>query len=364
MRDRTPRQLAASLLILALFASPAWAQAGLGHVEDASVVPQGLLRLRAITAWTRYDERFVPGGVAPLGAPFTSPSFGAPQFAPLGAIQSLVESASATPFTLSLGQTRLDATARQEIIPLGLEYGLTSRLTVGVVAPIVRQRVATLFRIDTAGGASNVGPNLQRTFGAAQQRNAQVQAEFAGAVAQLQNRLQSCTTNPAAPGCSALLARQAEALNLIQSSQNFANDVAQLYGSGTSPGSAFVPTAQSAAQTAIAGRVAAFNTSYQDLLATSTTLIQSVPYPAAGPVGASEFERYVIEDLGRDSLNTQERLGIGDVEIGAKFALINRPRSTTRPPSRSCSMRYTLLIGRPTRSVAVQLIWRTSSSGR
>ena len=45
-------------------------------------------------------------------------------------------------------------------------------------------------------------------------------------------------------------------------------------------------------------------------------------------------------------------------------AVINRPASRRQMTSRSCSTRYWLLIGRPVRAVASQLIWRTSSSGR
>ena len=45
-------------------------------------------------------------------------------------------------------------------------------------------------------------------------------------------------------------------------------------------------------------------------------------------------------------------------------AAMSRPTSSTQTTSRSCSTRYWLLIGRPMRDVASQLIWRTSSSGR
>ena len=332
MRERLPRQLAATLLLSLLCAAPARSQAGLGHLEDATLAPRGLLRLRAITAWTRFDERFTADGSEPLGAFLTAaPSLGAAQFAPLGTIQSLVASASATPFVLSLGRARLDATARQEVIPIALEYGLTSRLSVNAMMPIVRKRVAALFRLDTAGAGTNVGPNLQRTLAAALQRNTQVQAEFANAASQLQNRLQACGANPSGAGCSALLARQAEAMTLIQSSQGFATDVASLYGSASTNGSAFVPISQSAAQLAIAARVADFNTRYRDLLASSTDLIQAIPYPAAGPAGAAEFQSYLVDDVGRDSLNFQERVGIGDVEVGAKLAVIDRPRTARQP---------------------------------
>jgi hypothetical protein len=333
MRDRWPRVFAAALVSSFLFAPSSHAQSGLGglgHVEDASTPPRGLLRLRAITSWTRYDARFTAGGTEPLGAAFNADSLGAKQLSALASIQSLVQSASASPFTLSLGRSRLNGTGREEIIPIGVEYGITNRFAVGVVMPIVRRRAAVLFRLDTAGSAANVGPNPRRTTTTATTNDTQVQAEFANAVTQLQNRLQSCQTNPAGPGCASITGREAAAQLLIQTSQSFAGDVASLFGSASATGMAFVPTSQSAAQAAIALRVSDFNTRYKDFLGTTANLIQAVPSAAGGPAGAAEFQNYLVADLGRDSLNMQERVGIGDVEIGFKARLLEVLPTATR----------------------------------
>src|SRR5437763_7691506 len=328
MRDRWPRVIAAAALSSWLWAPrAAEAQAGLDQLEDASTPPRGLLRLRTISAWTRIDSRFTANASEPLGAPFTATAFGAQQFAPLAPIQALVQSASATPFTLSLGRARLDATGREETLPLSLEYGVTDRFAVGVVVPIVRRRVAMLFRLDTAGSPAIMGPNPARTNSTIQQNDILVQTEFANAISQLQARLASCTANPGNSGCGTVIA---QAPGVIQSSQSFANDLASLYGGPTSRGAAFVPTSQSAAQTAIAGRVSTFNSQFQSLLGTSSTLVQTIPRAAGGPAGPDEFQSYLTSDLGRDSLTTQERLGIGDVEVGAKFQLVNASVSATR----------------------------------
>jgi hypothetical protein len=326
MHERGPRFRAAILLASLLSALPCFAQAGLGHLEDATLAPKGLLRLRTAIAWSRYDERFLASGVAPLGAFLTADSLGPKQFPALAPVQSLVQSAAGVPFVLTLGRAQLGATARQEVLPIGFEYGVSSRFSVTFVAPIIRKRVAAIFRLDTAG-TPNVGPNPRRTSIAAAQTNTQIQTEFSNAIVQLQNRLQSCQSNPAGAGCAALIARQMEAQQLIQSSQGFAGDIEALYGNSTSNGMAFVPIAQSAAQLAIAGRVADFNTRYQSLLSTSAMLIQTVPAPAFAPAGSAEFQDYFIGELGGDSLNVQERLGIGDVELGFKALLVDRPRT-------------------------------------
>lgn len=369
MRERpaSRRLVAAALVASSLLASPlpCLAQARLDHLEDATIPPRGLLRIRGITAWTRYDSRFTPGGMAPLGATFTSDSLGPRQIPALAGIQSLVQAAAAQPFALTLGRSRLDATAREEIIPIGLEYGLTRRLAVSVVAPIVRRRVATLMRLDTAGVGANVGPNPARTNTAASQRNALVQNEFADAVAQLQARLQSCQSNPGGAGCANLLARQAEAQQLIQSSQSFAFVLAGLYGGGASMGAAFVPIAGSAAQLAIAGRISAFDAQYRDLLGATTNILQTTPIAAGGPAGVAEFTNYAVGDLtgGRDSLGTQERMLFGDLEIGVKALVIDRPPATGRRASMTLALASSVRLPTGSTQRANQLVDLSTGGG-
>jgi hypothetical protein len=325
----------AALFTLSLLASPAVAQTagGLSHVDDATTAPKGFLRLRVLTAWTRYDSRFTADSSLPLGAPFTSDAFGSETFQPLSTIESLVQSASGAPIVLNLGRARLDATAREEVIPLSLEYGITRRLSVHATVPIWRKRVAALFRLDTAGGfTANVGPNVHRTSTSAATNNQAVQTEFGAAAQQLQNLLTSCAANPSGPGCSSVVGREAQAQQLIQSSQAFANAVEQLYGSTASTGMAFVPTTQSAAQGLIALRVVDFNSEYRDFLGSGTDVLTAVPQGAGGIAGPSPFQSYLSEDLGRDSLISGEWVGFGDIELGARFSVIDRPRT---PQSRT-----------------------------
>lgn len=329
MGERWPRVLAASLLASFVFVPlPSHAQAGLGHLEDASMPPRGLLRLRAVTAFTRYDSRFTTNGTEPLGTRFNVDSLGPTQLPALTSIESLVQSASGNPFTLSLGRSRLDATGREEIVPLALEYGVADRFAIGVMVPLVRKRIAQQFLLDSTG--ANVGPNPALTSTTAAQNNAQVQAEFSNAASLLQSRLAFCQNNPTSPGCPTLNGRQAEAQQLLQSSQSFATDVAALYGSAAGNGMAFVPVSQSTTQQAIASRVSTFNTQYQDLLASSGTFIVAVPAAAGGPAGSAEFQRYITADLGRDSLVFQERVGVGDIEVGFRLRLVDIPPLETR----------------------------------
>jgi hypothetical protein len=300
------------------------AQASLGHAEDASTPPKGVLRLRPIISWTRYDSRFWVSGVEPLGGRFTSDSLSWTDYPPLGFSQQSIAALAQTPgYRLSLGRSRLQATARDDIMPFAFDFGVTRRIAVSVVVPVVRRRIASVFQLDSTG--SNVGPNLNRTSTAATQQNALVQTEFTNAAALLQSALTSCQASPSGPGCAAILA---DAPALLTDSQLFADVVESLYGSAASSGQPFVPRASSAEQAAIAARIATYNTRYRALL--GTDVIQAVPFGAPGPAGTAEFQSAVINDFLGDSLNSQERVGIGDVEVGVKVRLIDRAATERR----------------------------------
>jgi hypothetical protein len=333
MRDFPGGRWLGTIALLATIASPSRleAQWNTTHIEDASTAPKGLLRIRAASVWTRYNERFTGTGTEPLGAMFTADSLGVNRIGQLLDVETDIATAAGTPFTLSLGRSRLGATAREDLVPMVFEYGISNRISVGVTIPVVRKRVAAQFQLDTAGGyVANVGPNPARTLATAAATNAQVQIQFASAATQLQNRLSSCNANPAGGGCAALLARQAEAQQLIASSQGFATALGAVYGTVTSTGAAFVPITASATQAAIAARVSGFNTQYKDFLTTSADLLTQVPVGAGGPAGVLAFQEYLRDDLGRDTISFQERIFGGDVEIGAKWLAIDRQRSDTR----------------------------------
>jgi hypothetical protein len=328
MRERSPR-IAAALFASLLVAPPCLpAQANLAHVDDAGAPPRGLLRLRVLSAWTRYDSRFTDNGSTPLGAPYTSEALGTNKIPELAPIETAVQSASASPFTLSLGNSKLNATAREVILPFALEYGITNRLSIGVTVPVVQKRARMLFVLDSTG--SNVGPNPGLTSATADQVNRQVQTEFASAISQLQARLQSCQSNPAGPGCATIIGREAEAQALIEGSQAFAATLGELFGSATLSGMVFVPRTTSAAHTSIAERVRQYNLAYRDFLAAPADLLVGIPVGAGGGVGSDEFTQYLTEDLGRDSLRSQEHIGIGDVEIGVRFLAIDAPATEER----------------------------------
>ena len=344
MSDRAVRALA----VLGLVACGAVGAMGqsLPQVADPTTPRRGVFRISALSAWERYDARFAANGTLPLGAIFNTDTLGVAQIPQLDTIQSAIAAALGSPFKLDLGAAKLNATARANIVPIGIEYGITDRLSVGVVFPVVRQRVAVefvtypyrfdlsrCFPVDSTNptpchSSANVGPNPNRTSATAAAVNLQVQAEFTDAESQLAAKLAACQADNSGAGCAQVLAQGPQ---LLQASQSFASAVAALYGDGSTPtgGMAFVPSRSSTAQAAIAARVAGFNTQYRTLLGSGTDLLTTVP-AGAGFAGSADIQNYLVNELGRDSLGNVERLGYGDVEIGARLRLLERLRDSVR----------------------------------
>src|SRR5207302_972232 len=146
------------------------AQPGPLTATDAAVIPTGAFRVRLLTQWTRYDEQFgVPGTAANVAIPFAHglnvDSLGVSQIPRLAATQSQIRSASGLPqFVLDLGKLTTAADTRIVSSPLLVEYGLTRRLMLGVLVPLVQTRTSVVAQLNQRKDslAYNVGVNPAR----------------------------------------------------------------------------------------------------------------------------------------------------------------------------------------------------------
>src|SRR5258705_6830781 len=98
--DLTPlarsRPRAAVMAFVALLASAplgrAWAQSGVGPLDDATPIPRGWIRFGVLNAWTRYDSRFgANGALDPLGAPLSTDSLGPRQLPLLAPVEGALQ---------------------------------------------------------------------------------------------------------------------------------------------------------------------------------------------------------------------------------------------------------------------------------
>ena len=323
-------------------ADVARAQATLSHTDDATPIPSGWVRLSVLNVWERYDSWFVEGGaMRALGDELSTDSLGPrqlPRLAPIeGGLQTLTNNPSQR---LTFGRLDVRSDARIVTTPIALEYGITRRLSLGVVVPIVQTRRTAQVRVnqratgDTAK-TSNVGimPVDGRVAQAA--KNAQFVADLARSATTLNALLARCVQNPAAAECDPVRGKEAAAAAAAKRAADFAGAVATAYG--ITPTTAVVaPLAGSALATTIDAQ----------RLALQTQLATYVPGTVLGtlPTATTEFSyidlqgRAGVRGLlgselggGLDSIATTERLGIGDVEVRARVLLLDHVQRDSLP---------------------------------
>jgi hypothetical protein len=312
------------MCIAALLARRASAQPTTALQTDARVLPRHALGARLLTSWTRWDELFgVPSGVPNNVAwSMNSDSLGptaVPQFAPAqAAIRSL---SGLNAFNLTAGNIVSTVDSRVVTAPLILEYGLTSRITIGAVVPLVETRSVVSSQLNPQLGLANVGPNPTFTNQTALTNAATLVSSFRTAATQLQVKLTQCQATPAGSGCDVILAQPAEVTALIQSTGTFTNGVEALYGTdATHPGQAVVPLNSSPAQQAIQARIIAMVAQYGKFLPSAS--INGSVIGAGGPAAFRGLQALLVSS-GYDTLGVVDHTSIGDVSLGITDQLIN-----------------------------------------
>ena len=344
-----PRPYRRRLLTFAVLASfhaaltsVSHAQATLSHTDDAIPIPSGWVRLSVLNAWERYDSRFAENGTTrALGDDFSTDSLGPRQFPRLAAIESGLQTLTNDPSQrLTFGRLDVRSDARVVTTPIALEFGITRRLTFGVVVPVVQTRRTAQVRVNQRDKGdttktSNVGilPESQRAAKAA--LNAQLVADLTKAASALTSLLARCAQNSAAAECNPIRGKEAAAAAAAQRATAFAAGVASAYGI-TAATAVVAPLAGSPLATAIEAQRAA-------LLA---QLVTYVPGTVLGTLPTVTTEFSYIDLQGRfrepgllqnqlgggfDSLATTDRIGIGDVELRARVLLIDHAQRDTLP---------------------------------
>lgn len=330
--------LACACLVVLPFVADA--QVVLGPQDDALVLPQGVLRIRLLNQWVSFNERYgkntpgrPDGAIEPLGTDFNLDTVGVSTFRNLAPLQAGLRQLTGIPdFTLSLGRTVLTADARLVVTPVVFEYGVTERFSMGLVLPYVQSKNTIFFNVNPLQREGNVGFNpALGGVAPALAANAAVQTQFATAAAQLQGALAACNADPGQPGCAQLLAQEANANNLIQSSTLFAGGLADIYGTGTAgTGSPFIPITGTDVQLAIQARIAAFNALYRQFLGSGTDILTATPFPAQNRLTLNDAQTILTDPafgIAGEPLQTVERSGIGDIELGAKYLIFDTMRN-------------------------------------
>jgi hypothetical protein len=321
------------LAALGLLPAAALGQRALGPADDATVVPRGIVRIGIQPTWARANERFSDGlngrkKGAPerLGIDYDVDSLGPARLEPLRALTSdlqVLTGKSTVPGTL--GRLRVDFDASTVTTPISVEYGLTRRITLGVLVPYVKTRneVSLIPNPERTGGTLGVNPSL--SFAGARAQNLRLANELTDALTQLNAALTSCQGSTA-PECSAINADRARALQLASNASAVASAVGNVYGTREGQGARFAPVEGSAIQRDIAARLSALSTDFAALLGAPTGREAWVlTRPVGAPLmGLADFTAIVSDSaygIGAVPLETVERSHIGDVEAGIKVLL-------------------------------------------
>lgn len=331
---------AAAAMALLLPPATGAAQTGVSHVEDATPIPAGMLRLDVANVWSRYDSRFAAAGASrPLGMELSTDSLGPRQLPNLAPAEQALRALSGNPaLRLTLGRLDVRSDVRIVTTPIALEYGITRRLSVGVLVPVVQTRYTPQARVnlDTSLAVrSNIGVVPFGVRDDASSTNAGTVAALNAASSQITQLLTRCQQSPAASECDAVRGREPDAAAAAQSAAAFAAAVTSAYGT-TSETAVIAPRAGSALAAQVDAQRAALLTRLRSYVP-STTIAPLFTAPTefsyADLQGRNGVPGLLQSRLGGglDSIRTSERIGLGDVELRARFLVVDRPRVDTLP---------------------------------
>ncbi len=338
MRYRAPVVRAVSVCVLVALASPrATAQSALTHTDDAAPVPRGMLRTRITTGWTRYDERFAATGRRLLDADFSSDSLGARELPGLAPIDVGLQTLTADPkVRLSLGRLAARSDVRIVTTPIAFEYGLTRRLSVGVVVPLVQTRRTVVLDVN-ADKKANAGFIPLRSRSEAAAANALAYNRLVSAADSLSTLLAKCPSTPTAAGCAAVNANAADARAARQEAARFADAIKLALGIDTST-VRVAPRKGSDVASKVEAQRAAIDARLRTYLGSGAGTTAPVFFAASdfsyidlqGRDGLPGLLQSALGG-GLDSLRTTDRLSFGDISVGAQLLVIDRFQFDTLP---------------------------------
>jgi hypothetical protein len=245
-----------------------------------------------------------------MGSELTDPGVGTRLLPHLGPVEALVASLSGSPgFGIRMGGLRVIRSTTVVTVPVSLELGVTSFLTVGASLPFVRRRTESDVRFIPGGANTGFNPALQDAsavegFLTAFLSSLEEGRTLLGGV---------CGADPSGAACQEASAALSDGDDLLQGLQ-------LLYGS-----SPVVPLADSDAGIGLHERFTRFARIVGQLGGTPPA---GLPPLAAAPLDAEGFALFTQSGrygVGLDTLGTVQRAWeVGDAEVHATARLLER----------------------------------------
>ncbi|MFM8909271.1 MAG: hypothetical protein ACKOH8_01615, partial [Gemmatimonadota bacterium] len=320
-------RLTVALAALLASATSVHAQRILGPTEDAVTLPRRTFRATIGGESSVQRDRWRDGTLEGLGAPLTGDSLNAARLSLLGPLDASLSALGVSGLASTFGSPRLDVRQRLFVTPVGLEYGLTDRITLGARATLVRTRAEAQLRRRGYSGRAHVGVNPITLGSGVAAVNGTAIGRYSAAATALIARRDACVANPGSSAqCPTFLAELSRVATLASLTGQFATGLSQLYGTTSTAGRPYVPMAGSAIDSALKARSDSLATAMSRYGITSRTGA-TLPLGAQTPMTAAELAALVSDSTrgyGARALNDNSLTAIGDVHVGAKILVLDR----------------------------------------
>ncbi len=293
------------------------------------LVPAGQVRIDFGGSFTWWDQAFVAGVKRAAIADFLQNQIQPATLPGLAESQATLRSVTGKQdLTISPGSTTGGLAVNLGRAELGLALGITSRITVFGAVPLIRVRVQEQLIIDStnaSAGFNPADPVFGTSAGAAATNG--FLGDLTSALSSLDAAIQSGTFNQNPEQLAEAQATLARGTALQTGLQDLLLH------------SPFLPLAGSLGAQALNGAIDSLRVRLSSLTPGGEALTSAPALPAEGLL-PGDFERYVTSPAGpiqAKAFEPETYTAIGDVEVGAAFALANG-----RPPAHGLALRAVL----------------------
>jgi hypothetical protein len=294
-------------------------------VERTDVPARGVLRVTFDPRIMTWNDEFTDHGRVRLGAPLSGDTIGARSIPVVARLQQNVRFVSGFGgFVANLGAGLLSAYQERRTYPVKAEFGLTQRLSLSLMVPIVRLATRTAFQLSRRG--QNVGLNPRLTKQGADAAYTMFFAQFDTSLARLDRNI-SAGQYPGCAGGAPCAARDSS--TYWHAVRNALHDMAYGAGQPGSPGAPFLPLDSTVAGQGIDTAVARIE---RDMAAAPFGVTGfSGPFLLPTDSLTGDLVAGAIVDtaigLGYRNLPFRDgyRYGFGDLELAAKYRFLAGP---------------------------------------
>src|SRR6058998_885186 len=286
-------------------------------VERTDVPARGVLRVTFDPRIMTWNDQFTDAGRMKLGAALSGDTVGGRYIPVVARLEQNVRAASGLAgFVASLGAGLFNVRQERRTYPTTAELGITNRLSVSLMVPMVRVQTRASLQLSSRGANLGVNPLVVNTLGV-RGTDSVFFAQFDTALARLDQQAGGCALPPSPCAARDSLARWRGVRDALHGS---------VYGVGQT-GSPFLPLDTSAAGKAIDSSIVRIQ---QGLSVTfGIAGFDATVALAADTLSGAAFEQVLLNPdpngFGYATIPFRRnfRYRLGDVELAAKYRLMS-----------------------------------------